>query len=312
MTKVMCSKIFYSRGKREVGLSLVELLVAIALGLVLLAGIGTIYVGSQQTYRMQEANARLQENGRYAIEIIGRSLRQAGADASITPNVTAVTEECIAVLPCALSSGACTATGNAPTGTTCAMVPASSNVCVATNHQCFALQGANGASGAADGMAAQYFAEVGGGTDCTGANSQENDVVTNSFTLSGTDLRCTGRIDRDTGGVISNVSLQTQPILSNVEDFQVIYGIDAAGNDQSADIYTASPSAAQWPNVVTAKVCVMIRSDEQGLASSTQRPLDCPRALGMATGQSNQTNDTRLHRTFVATFNLRNRVTNLP
>lgn len=60
------------------GLTLVEMLIAISLGLLLLFGIGTIFVGSNQTYRVQEENARIQEAGRYALEILGRNLRQAG------------------------------------------------------------------------------------------------------------------------------------------------------------------------------------------------------------------------------------------
>lgn len=60
------------------GFSLVELMVAMTIGLVLLLVIGTVFVSSRQTFSEQENHARLQETGRYALEIIGRSIKQAG------------------------------------------------------------------------------------------------------------------------------------------------------------------------------------------------------------------------------------------
>ncbi len=63
---------------RQAGLSLVELLVALALGLMLTAGIIQLFVGSKQTYRFEEALSRLQENGRFAIETLNRDVRMAG------------------------------------------------------------------------------------------------------------------------------------------------------------------------------------------------------------------------------------------
>lgn len=63
---------------RQAGLSLVELMVALVLGLILSAGIIQLFVGSKQTYRFEEALSRLQENGRFAIETLNRDVRMAG------------------------------------------------------------------------------------------------------------------------------------------------------------------------------------------------------------------------------------------
>lgn len=60
------------------GFSLVELMVAITIGLIILAVISTVFVSSKKTYRVQEALSRLQENGRYAIDFMGRDMRMAG------------------------------------------------------------------------------------------------------------------------------------------------------------------------------------------------------------------------------------------
>lgn len=64
--------------RREEGLSLVELLISMTLGLIVLAAIGYIYSGSRQSYVQQDNLARLQENGRYALELLGQELRMAG------------------------------------------------------------------------------------------------------------------------------------------------------------------------------------------------------------------------------------------
>jgi len=60
------------------GFSLVELLLALALGLVVVAGIVQLFVGNQQSYAVLTGQARLQENGRFALEFISRASRSAG------------------------------------------------------------------------------------------------------------------------------------------------------------------------------------------------------------------------------------------
>lgn len=63
---------------KQGGLTLIELMIGMALGLLVLSGIGYIYLGSRQSYKLQDNMARIQENGRYAMEILGREIRMAG------------------------------------------------------------------------------------------------------------------------------------------------------------------------------------------------------------------------------------------
>lgn len=63
---------------RQSGLSLVELLIAVVLGGLVIAAVGTVYLGSRQSYSTQEAMARMQENARYAFELMTVDIRQAG------------------------------------------------------------------------------------------------------------------------------------------------------------------------------------------------------------------------------------------
>ncbi|WP_019590465.1 MULTISPECIES: PilW family protein [unclassified Thioalkalivibrio] len=60
------------------GLTLVELMVAILLGLLLTAGVINVFIGTQQTNRTQEAMSSVQETGRFALDVIARDAREAG------------------------------------------------------------------------------------------------------------------------------------------------------------------------------------------------------------------------------------------
>ncbi len=64
--------------RRQHGISMVEIMISITLSLILTAGLIQILVNNKQNYRIQDALSRLQENGRYAIDIITRDVRQAG------------------------------------------------------------------------------------------------------------------------------------------------------------------------------------------------------------------------------------------
>ncbi len=60
------------------GMTLVELMVAMVVGLILLGGIYQIFTSSTTGYRENEQFARLQENARFAMEILSRDMRMAG------------------------------------------------------------------------------------------------------------------------------------------------------------------------------------------------------------------------------------------
>ena len=63
---------------KQPGFSLIELMVAMALGTFLLAGVIQIFISNKQSYRLQEGQSRVQENARYVLELVGRGVREAG------------------------------------------------------------------------------------------------------------------------------------------------------------------------------------------------------------------------------------------
>ncbi len=60
------------------GLTIIELMVSLALSLVVLSALTYIYVSSRGAYRSNEAVARVQENGRFAMDWLSREIRNAG------------------------------------------------------------------------------------------------------------------------------------------------------------------------------------------------------------------------------------------
>lgn len=60
------------------GFSLVELMIAMTLGLAIMGGIIALFLSNKQAYRTQEALSRVQESGRLAFEIMARDIRMAG------------------------------------------------------------------------------------------------------------------------------------------------------------------------------------------------------------------------------------------
>jgi len=78
MTVMDSRQINLTSSRHQQGLTLVEMMVAMTIGLVLLGGVITVLTSSQQTYRVNEAMARLQENARYAFQLLSRDIRMAG------------------------------------------------------------------------------------------------------------------------------------------------------------------------------------------------------------------------------------------
>ena len=63
---------------KQKGLSLVELMIAITLGLILMSGVVQVFMSSKTVYSTQQALSRVQETGRLAIEFLSKDIRMAG------------------------------------------------------------------------------------------------------------------------------------------------------------------------------------------------------------------------------------------
>lgn len=68
------------------GFTLVELMVAVTIGLIIMAAVAQIFATSRLSYKLEENLARVQENGRFAMEFLSRDLRMAGYAGCVNVN----------------------------------------------------------------------------------------------------------------------------------------------------------------------------------------------------------------------------------
>lgn len=60
------------------GLSLIELMISMILGIVVTAGVIEIFANSKEMYQIHDGRTQLQENGRFAIQLLSNKIRTAG------------------------------------------------------------------------------------------------------------------------------------------------------------------------------------------------------------------------------------------
>lgn len=64
--------------RAQAGLSLIELMIALLIGIVLIAGVIQVFLASRAAYSLSQAIARNQENARFAMDFIQRDMRMVG------------------------------------------------------------------------------------------------------------------------------------------------------------------------------------------------------------------------------------------
>lgn len=60
------------------GFSLIEMMIAVVIGLLITIVVGNIFLGSKDTFRTQDDASRLAENARYAMSVMNRTIRNTG------------------------------------------------------------------------------------------------------------------------------------------------------------------------------------------------------------------------------------------
>ncbi|GAC1620890.1 MAG: PilW family protein [Nevskia sp.] len=85
---------------RQQGLSLIELMIAITLGLLVLTALLSVFVQNNRSFRQNDALAEMQDSARFGLDALARDLSMAGfyggmyGSAGIVPLTVALTEDC--------------------------------------------------------------------------------------------------------------------------------------------------------------------------------------------------------------------------
>lgn len=248
---------------RQRGLTLIEIMVALVISLFLLAGLLQLFIGTRQSARVQENLSRVQENGRYAIDFIGRVARLTGYRSRFT-----------------IERGQSFGTA----------FPAVQ-----------AIQGTNDdGSNSSDTITIAFEGEGAGQGDirnCLNEQINDNVIASNALSINNDNLQCRARTLTAAGNVISD---QTQPIVENVENIQILYGLPPPTNLGFLSYIPASNVGSNWDQVVSIRVSLLLRTAENNLIDSPQPYTFNGTTITPSAG------DRRLRRVFTTTINLRN------
>lgn len=223
------------------GFGLIEVLVAMTLGLILLGGVGYLFIGSKQMSVAQSDGVRMNESARNATDVMGRALRQAGykldVDAPLNPGPLAGENNADAVADVLIvrHDPAWTATA-ADTGLR---------------------------TGKETNCEGNTVDSVNPSDPSTGAPGVNTAQVVYQFRVVGTQLKCfaTDNLGVDTsGGVV---------VAENIENMQVTYGLGSGA--EAVTSYIAGPDAAQYLQISAVRVSLLVRGPStKGVVGGTQ------------------------------------------
>lgn len=312
--------------KIQRGFSLMEIMIALTIGLILIAGTAQMFLSSKESFNIQEGIGNMQETGRTAMFFLQRDIRMAGFprregppafNAAGTLNGAAGAPDQIRVqfqsrsdclgqrvdpnCPIECPIGCPNADGTTTTGVACP-------------------NGVNSLDTTTCCPATTICPPCTDPPVCSTGCQVTNTYVRNTYTVDTTTTQAartsragrviaTGRLlctsDRITlaGNDFGEAEIATnQPILEGVETLQFLYGIDTdAVADNFANRYVPADSVADWNRVVGVRVGILVSSLEGVDASAnTQRyvVLDAPAMTY---------NDALRRRVFTSTIEVRNR-----
>jgi type IV pilus assembly protein PilW len=290
--------------RHQQGVSLIELLISVAIGLVVIAAVVVSYVGSGQAGRYQAALTQMNQDAQAGLNIIARDIQQAGYSAPTAlfnanaSNPLLTTTNWVAtfslgtatavIFGCDGTKGAVPFTDPAAAGQpTCAasVAPTTSAIEVVyeadTKNTVFVPNG----PGTADDVPADCRGSA--LVNSAGAGAVPVYIARNRYFIdTGTGANASGRPELYCA---SNVSAK-QPLLENVDDMQIWYGIQVAANPRQVvryvkagkDATTANTLNAQglpeWANVISVRICLLMRSEEPIIVAddvSMTKYLDC-------------------------------------
>ncbi|WP_167227350.1 PilW family protein [Massilia rubra] len=233
MTGPMYSPPFRSPLAGARGFGLIEVLVAMTLGLVLLGGVGYLFIGSKQMSVAQSDGVRMNESVRNAMDVMGRALRQAGYKLNVD----------MPLVPGPLSG----ADGGGAAQT------AGSDILIVRHDPAWTATSAatglrSGSEVNCEGVTVASNNPNATGTGAPGPNVAQ---VVYQFRVVGTQLKCFATDNQAvnlTGGVV---------VAENVENMQVSYGI-GSGNEVVTS-YVNNPTQAEYGQVSAVRITLLVR-----------------------------------------------------
>lgn len=263
---------------RAGGYSLVELMVALTIGLIILAAVTSLFAVSKSSYNTLQGLDALQENGRYAVRALTDDVRLAGYaglvydPTSITTKVysTTVTNQCatnwVDMGQPIFGINANSVTHNAnPYGSTCiaaAKYKAGTDILIIRhlNPQTTTAAAANTIYMLTQLDRAEYFTGTAVPAGTTPSSVHEMNIhvyyIRPYATVVGDGIPTLVR-----STLIPGPTMVEQPLVEGVENMQVSYGIDTTSpGDYVVDRYVTANNVTNWAQVVSVRIEFLVRT----------------------------------------------------
>jgi prepilin-type N-terminal cleavage/methylation domain-containing protein len=321
------------RTGNQTGFTLTELMIAMVLGVILAGGVVNLFVVGQRSFRMDENVARMQDEGRFAINELMKDLRMAGYIGELVHPVSILQDPALA------------------TGTDCGVAGQPNWILEffdAVTGEINSLTTVDNATGA---TANAGFSCINGGeilpqTDVVGvkrfagrsvppASLVANTIYMQSNALEGVMYKApigAGVADplneweyrpriyyirnftntagdgipslcRKTLDFTAATGIQTECIAAGIENLQIEYGLDADGSG-SVNQYLPNPTLAQLQRVISARIFLLARTLNPDIGYTDDRTYTLSNAAPFT---PNDNLHRRLYTVTVPIFNMRNR-----
>ncbi len=320
-------KLSFSKA-RQSGFTLVELLLASTLGLFVVGGVITSFIGTKDSEQMRAAVSEMDSNARTAIEVLRRSISIAGyAGMNAIPGFDKPFYSAVDELDPFTRGSTNRSCGGGVTMHTAGMAPGSNQY----------TRDSNNVTGRGDVLTAVYLADnpcKAGETSCTDSSKVNpkamiyTDCTGGGATRDAQAVRCS--TDKSVGmtesiqaklystfylGSGSDAEKRTlycqgnrggaQPLAENIEYLQFLYGVKTSSGAveymKADDVEGATPKL--WENVISVRVGLLIRSSNKNLLkkpSTKERYILLDRSVEVSDLQ-------RLYKVYTTTINLPNR-----
>lgn len=272
------------------GVSLIELMIALTLGVLVLLSLTALYIKSSDIRNDNERTSRQVESGRYALQIITQDLQMAGYYAEFNPGPTgaAITVPASKPDPCATAvaslaaaiplhvqgydngASAPTCLSDVKTGTDILVIRRSSG-CTPGSGDCDALvtgdylfQASSCINSSELGAATPVYYQLGqnGASGVTFSLHQRNCSTVAATRRYLVRIYFIANNNKSGDGVptlkraeLGPTGFTISPLVDGIENLQIEYGLDTAGNGSPA-AYTASPDGYSGCTNTTTPTCM--------------------------------------------------------
>ncbi len=221
------------------GFSLVELMIAMVIGLLLSVGTATLYFSSQRSSLSQSQYAIIEDNGRLALEILTGIIEHTGYVAT-NASPLAGTDRFITSAVIAANCG----------GQNNVLTPS--------------LFGTTENNSTGDSIGIVYLGDDNLNRDCGGAQLPTACRVGGVGTLEASKIYNYFSVSINTEGMpvlqcAGSRNVNRLEIAEGVENLQVLYGIDN-DNDNQVDQYVNADQVGAWSRIISVQLAILVRS----------------------------------------------------